>query len=458
MENFDLIVIGGGSGGVATANRAASYGAKVALFEKNRMGGTCVNVGCVPKKIMWTAANLKHSIQEAVDYGFSVSLLGHEWNNLKSKRDGYIARLNKGYETGLDKNKVSIIRGQACFLSSQIVEALGRKYTAKHIVIAVGGRPITPNIFGSELGINSDDFFALEKLPSKIAIVGGGYIAVEIGGLLKSLGSKVSLIIRKEKILGYFDTILRNNLTLQMQAGGIRIENNTKVNRLEKLDDGRIKVTLNNGKNPQEFDQVLWAIGRKPNTDRLNINLTGLKINPDGSIPTDQYQETNVKGLYALGDIIKNFELTPVAIAAGRRLADRLFGSRPDSRLIYENIPSVVFSHPPLGTVGLTENEGIRKYGISNIRVYETQFTPMHYAFSDKKSISAMKLVVLGEEEKVIGIHILGIGSDEMLQGFAVAMKMGATKKDFDDTIALHPTAAEELVTMKQSRNAQLDD
>ena len=456
MKKFDLIVIGGGSGGVATANRAASYGARVALFEKSQMGGTCVNVGCVPKKIMWTAAHLRTCIDDAVDYGFQVNTGYHDWNDLKRKRDAYIEKLNQGYENGLNKNNVTIIRAHAKFVDKNTVIANSQSYFAPKIIIAVGGRPIYPDIKGTEYGIDSDQFFGLHEIPKRIAIVGGGYIAVEIGGLLRSLGSDVTLIVRKQKILNKFDSILSDNLMSQMKLDGIKIEKEKTIQHLDKQVDGTIDVHLKNPQVLEKFDTLMWAIGRKPNTDILDVAAAGLKTNGDGSITVNKYQETNVEGIFALGDIIKNFELTPVAIAAGRRLSDRLFGDKPQSYLDYENIPSIVFSHPPIGTVGLTEKQAIDKFGISNIRVYETKFTPMYHAFSAKKSTSVMKLVVEKSKEEILGIHMIGIGSDEMLQGFAVALKMGATKADFDNTVALHPTAAEEMVTMKESRDAQL--
>ncbi|MAW33698.1 MAG: glutathione-disulfide reductase [Proteobacteria bacterium] len=455
MKKYDLLVIGGGSGGVATANRAASYGAKVALFEEKKMGGTCVNVGCVPKKIMWSAASLQHSLEDSINYGFNTQFNSLDWMQLKSNRDAYISKLNSGYEKGLTGNGVSLIRSHASFVENNIIEEDGGLYTADHLVIAVGGRPIIPDLKGSNLGIDSDSFFDLSECPKKIAIVGGGYIAVEIGGLLKSLGSEVTLIIRRKTILTNFDKMLSENLMSQMKADGIEILDENKVCSLEHQSNGNIKIWLDNKTSINNFTNLMWAIGRRPNTDRLNISKTSLKIREDGTIPTNKYQETNVKGLYALGDIIKKVELTPVAIAAGRRLADRLFGGETNSHLEYENVPSIVFSHPPVGTVGLTEKEAVEKFGISDVRIYESTFTPMYYAFSEKKKSSSMKLVVKGEDEKIVGIHLIGVGSDEMLQGFAVALKMGATKKHFDNTVALHPTASEELVTMKKAREAQ---
>ncbi len=452
-KHFDLIVIGGGSGGVATANRAASYGAKVALFEAGRMGGTCVNVGCVPKKFMWTAASLGHSIEEAAGYGFTAAVTDFDWGRLKRERDAYIARLNAGYERGLTKNQVQIVRGYARFADARTVEADGQRYSADHVVIAVGGRPVLPAIPGAELGITSDDFFALEYMPRRIAIAGAGYVSVELGGLLRALGAEVTLLLRRDHFLHSFDAMLRDRLMAQMEADGVRVIRGLRPARVCR-DGDALAVESEAGDRIAGIDTLLWAIGRRPNTDRIDIGRAGVTVNPDGTVPTDDFQQTNVPGVYAIGDIGGRFELTPVAIAAGRRLADRIFGGKAGRHLPYENIPTVIFSHPPIGTIGLSEEAAIAKFGADNLRVYEARFTPMHYAFAQRKPECSMKLVVAGPEERIVGCHIIGHGADEMLQGFAVAIRMGATKRDFDDTVAIHPTVAEELVTMRGGRPA----
>jgi glutathione reductase (NADPH) len=453
-QHFDLIVIGGGSGGVATANRAASHGAKVALFEAGRMGGTCVNVGCVPKKIMWTAATLGHAVEEAAGYGFAAALTGFDWGHLKRERDAYIARLNAGYERGLTKNQVRIVRGFARFTDARTVQADGQRYGADHVVIAVGGRPVLPAIPGAELGITSDDFFALEQMPRRIAIAGAGYVSVELGGLLRALGAEVTLLLRRDHFLHSFDAMLRERLMAQMEADGVRMIRGLRPARVSR-DGDALALESEAGDRIAGFDTLLWAIGRRPNTDRIDIERAGVTVNADGTVPTDDYQQTNVPGVYAVGDVGGKFELTPVAIAAGRRLADRIFGGKAGRHLPYENIPTVIFSHPPIGTIGLSEEAAVAEFGAQNLRVYEARFTPMHYAFSQRKPECSMKLVVAGAEEKIIGCHIIGHGADEMLQGFAVAIRMGATKQDFDDTVAIHPTVAEELVTMRTSRPAR---
>ena len=453
MKHYDLLVIGGGSGGVATANRAASYGAKVALFEAGRMGGTCVNVGCVPKKIMWTAASLNHAVEEAADYGFDTHAGRFDWPESKSRRDAYIKRLNAGYEKGLSNNKVDTVRAYARFVEPKVVEADGDRYSAERIVIAVGGRPMIPNVPGAEHGITSDGFFELEEQPQRVAVVGAGYTSVEFSGLLRALGAHVTILVRRDHFLHHFDKTLRDELMTQMEADGVQCIKRVTVMDVERS-NGKLRVELGNGDIIEDLDTLIWAIGRTPNADRIGIENTGVGLGTDGSISVDRYQETNIPGLYAVGDVAGKFALTPVAIAAGRRLADRLFGGKEGRHLDYENIPTVIFSHPPIGTVGLSELQAVEKLGVENVKVYETRFTPMYYAFAKRQPACTMKLIVTGTEERVVGCHIIGLGADEMLQGFGVAVRMGATKQDFDDTVAIHPTGAEEMVTMRTVRAA----
>ncbi|HVY04351.1 MAG TPA: glutathione-disulfide reductase [Burkholderiales bacterium] len=452
-KEYDLLVIGAGSGGVATSNRAASYGARVGLIESGRIGGTCVNVGCVPKKVMWNGANFAHALDEAPDYGFTFGDTTFDWGALRKQRDQHVLDLNGIYEKNLAKNGVEIVRASARFVGPRTVKAGADTFTASHIVIAVGGRPMVPELPGAGFGITSDGFFELAAQPMNVAVVGAGYIAVEMAGMLRALGSNVSLLCRRPHFLDEFEPMLREELQAQMQADGIRMITSTKIAKAEKAAGG-LRVTQENGQVVEGLDGLLWAVGRRPNTDRLDLRATGVTIDTHGAIPVDEWQTTNVPGIYAIGDVTGKLDLTPVAIAAGRRLADRLFGGMSDRKLDYANIATVLFTHPPIGTVGLTEQAAVAAHGAANVKVYETRFTPMSHVFTKRKVRSAMKLVVAGESEKIIGCHVIGPGADELMQGFSVAVHMGATKRDFDDTVAIHPTIAEELVTMRGGRPA----
>ena len=446
-KHYDLIAIGGGSGGLSVAERAARYGARCAVIESGRLGGTCVNVGCVPKKVMWYAAEIAHALDMAPDYGFALERGPLDWGELVRRREAYISGINTWYHSYLEDSDIDEIPGHARFVDAHTLEVNGERYSADHIVIATGGRPAMPDVPGAELGITSDGFFALAEQPRRVAVVGAGYIAVEIAGVLNALGSEVSLYLRHEQFLRSFDPMLREGLMEQMLEDGVSIFSRTQVAELRQGEDG-LTLICDQGSETHGLDAVVWAIGRLPNTDDLNLEAAGVIRDEQGHIPVDAYQNTNIEGIYAVGDIIGHSQLTPVAIAAARRLADRLFGGQPDRHLDYEQIPTVVFSHPPIGTVGLTEDEARALHGEA-VKVYQTRFTPMLHAFTERKVQTAMKLVTVGAREKVVGCHILGPGADEMLQGFAVALRMGATKRDLDDTIAIHPTSAEELVTMR---------
>jgi len=450
-KQYDLLVIGGGSGGVAISNRAASHGAKCALIEAGRIGGTCVNVGCVPKKIMWNAANLMHALDEAPDYGIVPGPAAFDWALLRRQRDQYVLDMNGLYERNLAKNGVEVIRGSARFVGPRTVKVGADIITAPHIVIAVGGRPLVPELPGAGFGMTSDDFFELEKQPKKMAVVGAGYISVEIAGMLRAMGSEVTLLCRRPHILNEFESMLREELTAQMQIDGVRMIMQTKIANVSKEATG-LRIALESGEFLEGYDGLLWAIGRRPNTDRLDLRATGVAINTDGAIPVDDWQATNVSGIYALGDVTGRLDLTPVAIAAGRRLADRLFGGMKDRKLDYHNVATVLFTHPPIGTVGLSEQDAVTVHGAAAVKVYETRFTPMYHAFTKRKVMCAIKLIVAGDSEKIVGCHVIGPGADELMQGFAVAVHMGATKHDFDETVAIHPTVAEELVTLRGGR------
>jgi glutathione reductase (NADPH) len=448
-RNFDLVVIGGGSGGLACAQRAVEYGAKVALVESSRLGGTCVNVGCVPKKVMWNAAQIAHAAHDAVHYGFDLTLGGHDWRALRESREAYIHRLNGIYERNLANRKVELVRGHGRFVGVGEVRVGDVTLAADHVVIATGGRPSVPPIPGAEFGITSDGFFALESRPSRVAVVGSGYIAVEIAGVFAALGSHVSVVLRRERVLRHFDPMLGDALMKTMRDEGIELQAHAVPRALERDADGSLRLLTADDRVLGPFDCVVWAIGREPLVGNIGLDRAGVRLDDSGHIAVDPLQQTNVGGIYAIGDVTGRALLTPVAIAAGRRLADRVFGGMADRCLDYSNIPTVVFSHPPIGTVGLSEQEARDRYGTESVKVYTSGFVPMYHALTTRKPRAEMKLVTVGPEQRVVGCHVIGAGADEMLQGFAVAVKMGATKRDFDDTVAIHPTSAEEFVTMR---------
>jgi glutathione reductase (NADPH) len=446
-QAFDLIVIGGGSGGLACAQRAAEFGARAAVIEAHRLGGTCVNAGCVPKKVMWNAASVALSLADASDYGFSATAGGNDWALLKRKRDAYVLRLNGIYERNLESKGVKYVRGAARFLDKSTVEVNGERLTARHIVIATGGKAIVPALPGAELGITSDGFFELEQRPKRVAIVGSGYVACELAGAFHELGTEVEMFIRKEHLLMSFDAMLGKSLMREMREQGMTIQPYVMPTRIHEH-AGLKTLTAADGRDFAGFDCLLWGIGRAPNVTGLNLAGAGVAVDDGDYVVTDGFQNTNVPGIYAIGDVTGRAALTPVAIAAGRRLSDRLFGGKTDRRLDYNLIPTVIFTHPPIGTVGASEAEARAQYG-DTVKVYVADFTPMYHALTARKTHTDMKLVCVGPDQRIVGCHIIGTGADEMLQGFAVAIRMGATKRDFDDTVAIHPTSAEELVTMR---------
>jgi glutathione reductase (NADPH) len=447
-HDYDLVVIGGGSGGIAAAVRAQSYGARVAVIEDHRLGGTCVNVGCVPKKVMWYAASLAHMLDDAPDYGFHLERRGLDWAALKSARDDYVARLNDIYARRLSDSGITDVRGTGCFVDAHTVEVNGQRLTTERVLIASGGAPLVPELPGAELGITSDGFFEIATCPRRVVVVGSGYIAVELAGMLRALGAEVTMLLRKSRLLREFDEMLSEQLTAAMLADGVEICTETHVQSVSRGSGDQLVIQCRDGRRVDGCDVLLWAIGRAPRSHDLALAAAGVAFGENGQVLTDAFQNTNVDGIYAIGDVTGHDELTPVAIAAGRRLADRLFGDKADARLDYALIPTVVFSHPTIGTVGLSEAQARERYG-EQVKVYRTRFTPMYHAFTRHKSKAAMKLITVGDEERIVGCHIFGLGADEMLQGFAVAIRMGARKRDFDETVAIHPTNAEELVTMR---------
>ena len=447
-QHFDLIAIGGGSGGLSAAERAAEYGMKTAVVENSKLGGTCVNIGCVPKKVMWFASGIAETMQDASGYGFDVSVNKFDWSKLVENREGYIKGILDWYGNYLKDSNIEHLQGTGKFIDAHTIDVDGKRYTADHIVISPGGYPVIPPVPGAEHGITSDGFFALTEQPKRVAVVGAGYIAVELAGVLNGLGSEVTMLLRKGHFLSNFDDMLRDTLMDEMVEAGVNIMSKINVEKIEKQDDGKLTVHCSGGVTLEGLDALVWAIGRAPNTAPLDLDTAGVNYDKHGYIPVDEFQQTNVDGVYAVGDVIGKAQLTPVAIAAARRLSDRLFNNMPDRKLDYSNIPTVMFSHPPIGTIGLTEAEAREQHGDA-VKVYQTGFTAMYHALSPHKQKTAMKLVCVGADEKVVGCHIIGMGADEMLQGFGVAIKMGATKKDFDNCVAIHPTSSEELVTMR---------
>lgn len=449
VKEYDYIVIGGGSGGIASANRAAMHGAKVILFEGKEVGGTCVNVGCVPKKVMWYGAQVAETLHRyAGEYGFDVTINKFDFATLKANRQAYIDRIHGSYERGFDSNGVERVYEYARFVDPHTVEVAGERYTAPHILIATGGHALYPNIPGSEYGITSDGFFELDEVPKRTAVIGAGYIAVEVAGVLNALGSDTHLFVRKDRPLRTFDKDIVDVLVDEMAKSGPTLHTHANVTEVVKNADDSLTISFDNGETIT-VDCLIWAIGRAANTSGFGLEKTGVKLTEKGTIYSDEFENTSVPGIYALGDVTGKLDLTPVAVKAGRQLSEQLFNNKADAKLDYTDVATVVFSHPVIGSVGLTEEKAIAKYGAENIKVYKSSFTPMYTALGDNRQPSTMKLVTLGEDEKIIGLHGIGYGVDEMIQGFSVAIKMGATKADFDNTVAIHPTGSEEFVTMR---------
>ncbi|MDG6774570.1 glutathione-disulfide reductase [Thiomicrorhabdus sp. ZW0627] len=448
--DYDLIAIGAGSGGLSVAERAAEYGKKCAVVEAKKLGGTCVNIGCVPKKVMWFGAHIAEALRDAPDFGFHVEQNGFDWSALVEKREQYINNITTWYGGYMSDKGVDVLQGWGSFVDNHTVEVDGKQYTAETIVIAPGGTPSIPQeTENADLGITSDGFFQLTEQPKKVAVIGSGYIAVELAGVFQALGSETTLVSRKDLVLRGFDDMIRETLTDAMLESGCKKEYHFAVKKLERAEDGTITVYSTDGQEIAGFDQVVWAVGRQTLIEPLKLENIGLQANGYGFIDVDDEHRTAVDNVFAIGDVTGQPQLTPVAIRAGRYLAERLYNNKPHLKLDLSSVPTVIFSHPPVGTVGLAEHDARKQYGHDNIKVYTSEFTPMRYAFTKHQIKTALKLVVAGPEEKVVGIHIVGDGADEMLQGFAVAVQMGATKADLDATIAIHPSSAEELVTMR---------
>ncbi len=449
VYDYDLIVIGGGSGGLAGAFRAAAHGARVALLEPGAFGGTCVNVGCVPKKAMWLAAELAQRADLASRVGFDLPPPKLDWREFIVHRQRYIAGIHDSYRKRLDAAGIVHLPCEGRLVDAHTVEThQGLRVTGAHVLIATGGKPKRPDMPGAELGLVSDDFFNLCDAPARVAIVGGGYIAVEMAGVLQALGSKVEIFVRGSRLVDSFDLELTDELAENLRQHGIHCHFAHPVQGLAQAEGDRVRVLGGADVTSDSFDAVIFATGRTPHSGGLELENIGVAIDRDGFVSVDEFQDTEVASVHAVGDVSSRLALTPVAIAAARRLMDRLFGDQPGAKLDYENVATVVFSHPPLGKVGLTETEARERHGDS-VKVYRTRFRPMLHALADSPQRSLFKLVCAGPEERVVGIHLLGEGADEILQGFAVALKKGITKRDLDDTMAIHPTSAEEVVLMR---------
>ncbi len=446
-KRWDLIVMGGGSGGLACAQRAAEHGARVVLAEPGPLGGTCVNVGCVPKKIMFHAAELAHGIDDAAGYGFDILRRGHDWRTLKERRDAYVLRLRGIYAESLDRHGVTLMKERARLAGGSRVAIGSGEHEAPHIVIATGGQPILPALPGADHGISSDGFFELGRLPVSVALIGSGYVAAELSGVLAALGAEVTVLIRHDRMLRDFDEMLSIALMKAMHDDGIRIVEHATPKAVIRQAEG-LCIELEDGRSTGPFETLIWAVGRRAVSDGFGLAEADVATGAQGEVITDLLQDTNVPGIHAIGDVTDRENLTPVAIAAGRCLADRLFGGMSDRHLDYRLIPTVIFTHPPIGTVGLSEHEARAVHGDA-VETFHSNFMPLYHGLTERRRRAEMKLVTVGVLRRIVGLHVIGMGADEMLQGFAVALRMGATKSDFDDTVAIHPTSAEEFVTMR---------
>jgi glutathione reductase (NADPH) len=447
VYDYDLLVIGAGSGGVRAGRIAAQHGAKAAVIESDRVGGTCVIRGCVPKKLFVYASHYAEHFEDAINFGWTTEKVSFDWQTLVANKDKEIERLSRAYLRNLESAGAELIRAHATFEDAHTLALSdGRKVTAKTVLIAAGSSPFVPrHLPGHELAITSNEAFHLEQLPSRICIVGGGYIAVEFAGIFNNLGVETVLIHRGEKILRGFDDDLRDHLTAEMRKKNIEIRLRSDVARVERSGDG-VRVTLNDGA-AFGAGQIMFATGRVPNVTNLNLEKIGVKLTPHYAVEVDAYSRSSVENIYAIGDVTNRLNLTPVAVREGHAFADMLFGGK-DVKVDHTNVPTAVFSQPELGTVGMTE--ATARATFKSIDIYKTTFRPMKHTLSGRDERMLMKLVVDSTSDKVLGCHIIGPDAGEMAQLLGIAVKMGATKADFDATMAVHPTAAEEIVTMRQ--------
>lgn len=444
--DFDLLVIGAGSGGVRAARMSAQKGAKVAVIESRYLGGTCVNVGCVPKKLFVYASEFPTSFKDARGYGYTVDEMPRfDWEVLRDNKTQEIQRLNGIYQRMLENAGVQIINGEGAFVSPHEVQVGSEVYSAKNILIATGSWPVKSQIPGHEHTLTSNEFFYMEEFPKDVIVVGGGYIAVEFAGILNGLGSNTNLVYRGEPVLRGFDESVRHFVSNELLSSGIHLHYHNTIERIDKLDNGRLVATLNDGRQ-MEADQIINATGRKALIEPLNLSAAGVEVAHHGNLDVNEHYQTNVDHIYAIGDVIGRVQLTPVALAEGMYISDHLFGEDP-STVNYHQIPTAVFCQPNIGTVGVTEQQAAQDFNL--VRVYETEFKPMKNTLSGNTERMYMKLLVDDENDRVIGCHMVGEDAGEIIQGIGVAFSAGATKADFDRTIGIHPTAAEEFVTMR---------
>ncbi len=446
--DYDLIVLGGGSGGLAGAFRAAEHGARVALLEPGELGGTCVNEGCVPKKAMWLAADLAAKIDIAARLGFGVpERPALDWREFIVDRERYISNIHESYRKRLDAAGITLVTERGVLLDAHTVQAGDARLCAPHVLLATGSHPVRPDVPGAELGGVSDDFFTWCQAPGRVALFGGGYISAELAGVLQALGSRADIFARGGRLLKQMDADVVEQLQDNYRHLGVGLHLDYGLREVRREGGGLVLVD-DSGRASEPFDEVVFAIGRRANTSGIGLEAAGVGLGKDGTIQVDAFQNTSAEGVYAVGDVTGQLTLTPVAIAAARRLMDRVFGGRADSKLDYRDVPFVVFSHPPLGGIGLTEEQAREEHGDA-VRAYRSSFRPMLQALADTPLRSLFKLVCVGEEQRVVGIHAFGEAADEILQGFAVALKRGITLSDLHDTVAIHPTSAEEFVLMR---------
>jgi glutathione reductase (NADPH) len=445
--DYDLFVIGAGSGGVRASRIASGHGARVAICEESRVGGTCVIRGCVPKKLLVYASHFSESFADSKGYGWSVGEAAFSWPDLIAAKDKEIDRLNEVYHKLLDQAGVELHRGRGRLIDAHTVEVAGKRYSAETILIAVGGRPWVPDIPGIELAITSDEAFHLDALPKRVLIVGAGYIAVEFAGIFNGLGADVTLSYRRDLILRGFDDDIRQAVSDGLRGRGVDIRYGTEPRRVEAIAEDRRRVVFADG-STQDYDCVMMATGRAPYVWDLGLEAAGVALADGGRIQVDEYSRTSVDNIFAVGDVTDRIALTPVALMEGHCFADSQYGGM-DRPVEHANTPAAVFSQPPVGTVGLTEQDA-RDQG-HQIKIFRSSFTPMKYTLAGRQEKGVMKLIVDADSDRVLGVHVAGLDAPEMVQGFAVAVRAGLTKADFDRTIGIHPTAAEELVTMRQS-------